>query len=692
MGYSALKAMKDINKARFGIAGPEEPQDIRERNKKSMKELEKYCITFIRDYCEDLRFDPKKNDLTDCDGGSIKKNSIPYNMEMDIDRLCLENAVHRFIISGTAQDAFDIYFCFLEMYLGDYAKAKQMIEMLAEFESNAGSLLMKHRDHYSHSAYVFVLGTAIYASSASYRLDYMAYIGENDEHAAAHSFLRQWGFAALFHDIGYPFELPFEQVKSYFGDTIKDVPYVSYKGIEKYLTLSGEDREHFTKVLDTELPIYREVNIEETDKNDNKTVVGKHTPVNTESDINSVLAAYMANVLGATAGKSFDKEDALDILGIKPGYPNAYGGYMDHAYFSAVLLFRQLCNTLGTKNIGSAELDIFLAILLHNSIYYRTLCDEKYAFPRLSSKTHPLTYMLMLCDELQCWDRISYGRESRSQIHPMWCEFKFDGDNISAVYHYDVRMKERVDKALEKSRFEQNAKSSVDGTYPKMVSADGKHLEFKQGESKSAFIEDIEKRIAVNCEDGIGLDCSVEFSKGVRAVKSFISKSSFLHLYNFAVALNARYFKGDVDKLTEAEMEKDFDDLSLEYKLSNVQQAKAFSKYLDAIGCFYTDTAVTHEMVDAFSDANMDVIGPMEHERWLKEKRSMGWMLDDKYLEVAKQECFEGVAVRELTRTHALMIEDYDELDEAEQNKDTAPMDCMLKLIEKYDGLRIYRV
>jgi len=50
------------------------------------------------------------------------------------------------------------------------------------------------------------------------------------------------------------------------------------------------------------------------------------------------------------------------------------------------------------------------------------------------------------------------------------------------------------------------------------------------------------------------------------------------------------------------------------------------------------------------------------------------------------------VAVRELTRTHALMIEDYDELDEAEQNKDTAPMDCMLKLIEKYDGLRIYRV
>ena len=48
--------------------------------------------------------------------------------------------------------------------------------------------------------------------------------------------------------------------------------------------------------------------------------------------------------------------------------------------------------------------------------------------------------------------------------------------------------------------------------------------------------------------------------------------------------------------------------------------------------------------------------------------------------------------LRELTRTHCLMIEDYAELDEAEQNKDTEPMNCMLKLIEKYDGLRIYRV
>ena len=51
-----------------------------------------------------------------------------------------------------------------------------------------------------------------------------------------------------------------------------------------------------------------------------------------------------------------------------------------------------------------------------------------------------------------------------------------------------------------------------------------------------------------------------------------------------------------------------------------------------------------------------------------------------------------GKQLRELTRTHALMIEDYAELDAAEQAKDTEPMNYMLRLIEEFDGLRIYRV
>jgi hypothetical protein len=34
----------------------------------------------------------------------------------------------------------------------------------------------------------------------------------------------------------------------------------------------------------------------------------------------------------------------------------------------------------------------------------------------------------------------------------------------------------------------------------------------------------------------------------------------------------------------------------------------------------------------------------------------------------------------------------YEELPESEQGKDRKPMESMLKLIKKYDGLRIYRL
>ena len=135
---------------------------------------------------------------------------------MDIDRLCLENAMERFLDSGSAQDAFDVYFCYLEMFVGSYGESRMMIEMLSEFEMNGSSVLMKHRDHYSHSVYVFAIGLAIYEANSAYREVYQKYYGFFDEKEAAHHFLEFWGLSSLFHDIGYPFELPFEQVESYF--------------------------------------------------------------------------------------------------------------------------------------------------------------------------------------------------------------------------------------------------------------------------------------------------------------------------------------------------------------------------------------------------------------------------------------------------------------------------------------------
>ena len=172
MAYTALAKMRKKNLKEYGVnAGPKEPDLYRAGNRNSLK-----CasLRFLHNACEGLKFDASIEAEEDksgiYQGTSLKPGQIPYNMQMDINRLCLEKSLEKFIDSGTAEDAYMVYYSYLEIFLGHYGKSKKMIELLAEFESNGSSLLMKHRDHYSHSVYVFALGLAVYETNARYSL------------------------------------------------------------------------------------------------------------------------------------------------------------------------------------------------------------------------------------------------------------------------------------------------------------------------------------------------------------------------------------------------------------------------------------------------------------------------------------------------------------------------------------------
>ena len=94
-------------------------------------------------------------------------------------------------------------------------------------------------------------------------------------------------------------------------------------------------------------------------------------------------------------------------------------------------------------------------------------------------------------------------------------------------------------------------------------------------------------------------------------------------------------------------------------------------------------------MVDRFSGEELEIIGRMEHQRWLQEHYDMGW-------EYGTPER----ARRELVRLHpsgkSVTPEqaeaNYLRLDQGERDKDTAPMECMLAMLRMFDGLRIYRL
>lgn len=664
------------------------------------KDLAGTVAAFLDETCEDLRFDysieEEERRTGIYLGKSIKENQIPYNMQMDIDRLCLVRALERFLDSGDSDDAYDVYFCFIEMFIGKYGHIRGIVELLSEFENNGSALLMKHRDHYSHSVYVFALGMAIYETNEKYRSSYSDFYGISDPKEAAHHFLRHWGMAALFHDVGYPFELPFEQVASYFEidkKARKTAPFIKYAALERSITISEQMKRKIAKAFSDKDAVF--------------------------STTDELLAYDIANKLSAEY--YFTRDQLLTVLKEKTTNPDKFNYSMDHGYFSAMIVFKKIYEGLDL-DITRADVDVLTAIILHNSLYkFNITCikNEKINKP-FKMELHPLAYLLMFCDELQCWDRTGYGRNTKMELHPMDCNLSFGNNSIEAKYIYDSDQKYKANQFIKSyrkwkkekpveqpgDRLFQNRMELWNEDKPRIKAWSDMYSE--EGE-ESPFIKDIKS--IVDTKD-LGLTVDYTWSKHVIGKKkNYLSESNFIHLYYFALALNGRWMlSSEWQKAKINDMERDFlmskiddfyeafDKLSLEYKLSNINQAKGFDEYLHAIDCFYTDRTVDFEMLDAFTEEQTLKIGPLEHERWLNEHIDMGWKHKEKEL----------IENRELERCHPDMIPDdmlehgkltheaaekhYHMLSKEEQDKDIEPMNAMIKLMSIFDGIRIYRL
>ena len=681
MAYTALEKMRIRNQERFGKdIGPFQPPE----GDLDRDDLDSAAMRFLHRRCEELRFDPAAEAEEEATGvlkgNGVKANQVPYNMQMDVDRLCLAGELNAFIESGIADDAYGVYYSFLEMFFERYGKPRKVVELLSEYESNGSSLLMKHRDHFSHSVYVFALGLAIYETNEHYRRAFKTFYGldpddgnREQDRAAAHLFLEYWGLTALFHDIGYPFELPFEQVLSYFEvrkqARNQGCPFMAYRNLENLIRMDGNTAGQLEKVY------------------------GKRF-----SNILELYACDITRKLGDLYG--FTEEELLDVLYRKPTNPEQFNYFIDHAFFSATRLYREMAGDGSREWIPDRmHIDALTAILLHNSLFKFSMLGYKSDHLRqpLPMDRHPLAWLLMLCDELQCWDRTAYGRNSRTELHPMSVDFDFAGNRLHARYYYDIEEKEKILSFEEEYR-----KWKEDGEKRKAPRLKAYSDMADQGRSFAGDIRQIVDTAMVPLTVESGMAKPDRLKKHI-----YLSTSNFLHIYDFAVALNGRYaHAGNEENVSQEQLEQEFEMLSLEYKLSNLNQVKSFGRYLNYIHCFYTDKPVAYEMLKSFTQEEIDRFAPLEHERWILERIGHGWRYGTDYLTLPVPEGEEEETwrrnLREQIRRHHLMIDGapdreairahYRQLPASEQGKDWIPYQSLLALLKKFDGLRIYRL
>ena len=542
------------------------------------------------------------------------------------DKLCFENALKQFLISGRKEDAFTVYFCFSEIFKlfgKGYDNTKKLLEMLSDHEYHSGELLSKHRDHYSHSVYVFALGLAFYANDSSFRRNYLDFYGLEENGKSAFQFLKYWGMVSLFHDIGYPFQLAHEQIKTYseevWGKENPVKPYVSYGNFLNFIALD-------------------EVVSKKLDKAFSKKI----------TNINELLAH------GLNVREGYDEKTVCELLVKRVvEQPN----FMDHGYFSAVILARQLF-TRPESEIDMRHLDVLTAILLHNNF-------NKYEAPDrhpISVSEHPLSYLLILCDELQSWDRLAYGKVSKRDPIAWEVELEIKDDSLAIDYVFDSYTVRKYDDC-----------GVLD------VELNKNYKEMRTG----VFLNNIYSYIT----SPLKIVVKTQEKKKQKKAHLYASDDNFINLCDLAKAIHISYNE-HCRSFSGSRIDEDFGKLPLEFKVSNIEQAKSYAAKLELINCFYSGKDLDYSVVEDFgrnvvSDFadNLGFLCREEHVRWVKEKLAMGWKYGTDY---------EDVNERNAKKIHKSIVP-YELLPKEEQSKDMLMVNNIIDLLKKFhSNIRIY--
>ena len=503
----------------------------------------------------------------------------------------------------------------------------ELIKLMKKYEENTGELINRQRDHFVHSVNVFVLGLAIYTQNENYRNIFKNYILDNEyykkyyrsssDEYSHEEFLYRWGIAALFHDVGYPFEIIGKQIDKVLEDGVKSISF----NYDIDANVDFRDFNEFNAIV--KIPPYDYAD-EFRDRYELVKILDLFKPTD-------IMAHKIAMDFG------FDEREFRKLIKHLNSFVKYMNkkGFVDHGYYSAILVLNSYGKLI--QKYVEKDNDFFFypivdsatAILLHN-YYNKTLQSDLFNLGKMDPESSPISYLLIFCDELQEWNRRPYGVLDKRKNHVNDFDVEIDEEKIIVRYilkngSMGLGFEEMKDEFI-------NEVLDVRKIFPAKLSILPK-----------VDLDDVQR-------DSL-LDDVVPPNVLMRNIE------------RLAVEINKQYIE------TSDEDKPSFNQLSSDLKMSNVRQAKSIPKKLAFIGCeivhkteeeladttdFKTKVQniidkkyghgtniddISEEIIEEnskivrilkFSQKDIEDLAIHEHDEWCDEKEGKGWTKGEK--------------------------------------------------------------
>lgn len=493
----------------------------------------------------------------------IKKGEGNYNYY-------LKESIYNFIENENKSNAFDVYVNYFDSYKISIAGNKNLIDLLdvlRYYEENAAVLVDKQRDHYVHSVNVFLLGLAIYSQNKNFRdiieneflkTPIINRIYDTD----VEKFLFEWGIASLCHDVGYPMEITNNQIKKFvdlvsFNDnkTNSAIPYIGFNSFD---VLNSIQSSKDIRPLD-------------------------------------LLSYNIHNRLGTNLISTKEKLYSF-IENMQKS------GFVDHGFYSAIILLKWYGYLIEDCYIDKDDINHPIvhsagAILLHN-YYKNVLMKEPFCLGSLRCNQHPIAYLLILCDELQEWNREAYGIEDKKKV--------LADESRIEISESQIKIEYLAPKGIMESNFASNKERLLNNIL----------------NISDVFIDDVN----VTCLASTDL-----FIEAIQRQDANIAPRPLLeNIEKIAMAIHEDYLLKQKERSYNAEPSlPSWDKLSQSLKYSNIRQARAITDKLKRLGYTTTYEALgefyDRAEVKALSDSQVEYLAKIEHDSWMNERIENGW-------------------------------------------------------------------